>query len=61
MMVAWFVPGFLANYLWIGLKLEWMAAILIGLYVLASPWVFRLSRSAWLHHFVKHDPTIRQN
>ena len=38
-------------------SLEVYMAAMIGLVLLTFPWVYRLSRSIWIHLMVKHEPT----
>ncbi|MDB4286399.1 DUF983 domain-containing protein [bacterium] len=57
--VAFLGIGFLLNWLIIGWNLEIAAPVLVSLFVLISPMVFRLSRSVWIHTFVKYDPAFK--
>jgi hypothetical protein len=60
---AFTVAAFVAVYI----LLEWLAdpgvgtiiAVLLGVLLLLSPWVFRFSRATWLHIFVRYQPEKR--
>ena len=51
--VALFAPLFLINIFFLRLSLKTALLVFIPLFLLLTPFIYRLSRSVWLHIFVK--------
>ena len=58
--VAWLIPMFLFLRFAIGWSaLEWQSLVTLAIVLPALvPIIFRLSRSIWIHFFVKYDPNV---
>ncbi|MBV6647485.1 MAG: DUF983 domain-containing protein [Cyclobacteriaceae bacterium] len=55
--VAWFVVVFISiEVLFSGTDLVWYLVSVGVLSIVLFPFTFRLSRSIWIHFFVKYDP-----
>lgn len=54
--VAWMLPAFALIKVPFGLSIFNTILILIALQILFLPWLFRLSRSLWIHIFVSYQP-----
>lgn len=58
--VVFLATGLLTNWLLIKQPFELVLPVLLTLFVLISPFIFRLSRAIWLGFFVKYDPKRAQ-
>lgn len=58
--VAWLVPTFLLMRFGIGLEYKYFVMTMFALLPILVPLIFRLSRSIWLHFFVRFDPGVAQ-
>ncbi len=55
--IALFIAYYtLGNFSWYDNSVFIFLAVDIGAVLLLQPWIMRLSRSLYLHFFVKHDP-----
>ncbi|MEL6674417.1 MAG: DUF983 domain-containing protein [Bacteroidota bacterium] len=54
--VGWLIPSFLLLVPGLGLTYEQYVGVAVVLAILLIPLIFRLSRSIWIHFFVKYDP-----
>lgn len=59
--IAWLVPAFLLIRFVIGWEYSTFIIIMFSLLPVLVPIIFRTSRSAWIHIFVKYDPVIEKN
>lgn len=56
--VAWLIPSFLfTKFVWDWSLSQYMIFVAVLLPFL-TPLIFRVSRSAWIHIFVRYDPAI---
>lgn len=56
--VAFMVSLLMFNYWFLHFRLVQAVLVVVGLFVLISPIIFRLSRSIYLNFFVSYDPEI---
>lgn len=54
--VAWLIPTFLVARFVLGFEYSAFLIGMCGLLPLLVPLIFRVSRSIWIHMFVKYDP-----
>lgn len=54
--VAYMVTAFIFNWLIIGAPIMTALPFVLGIFVVISPLVFRLSRTIYLHFFVRYKP-----
>lgn len=59
--VAWLVPTFLITRFVIGWEYRTFVIIMFALLPILVPLIFRVSRSIWLHFFVRFDPEVAHN
>jgi len=59
--VAWLVPTFLLTRFVIGWEFRTFVIIMFALLPILVPLIFRVSRSIWLHFFVRFDPEVAYN
>ena len=58
--VAWLVPTFLFVRFVLGFSYNVFLGVMGLMLVMLVPLLFRLSRSVWIHMFVKYDPVAGQ-
>jgi uncharacterized protein (DUF983 family) len=56
--VAWLIPTFLTTRFIIGWEYRTFVIIMFCLLPILVPLIFRVSRSIWLHLFVRFDPEL---
>ncbi len=56
--VAWLVPTFLIVRFVLGFSYSVFLVVMGVMLVVGIPFLFRLSRSVWIHMFVKYDANI---
>lgn len=54
---AWLIPAFLFVRFVLKLEYSTFLVIMFSLLPVLIPLIYRLSRAAWIHIFVKYDPT----
>lgn len=54
--VAWLIPTFLFIRFVLGFEYSVFLIVMFLMLPALVPIIFRVSRSAWIHMFVKHDP-----
>ncbi|MEO1451820.1 MAG: hypothetical protein AAFV07_19980, partial [Bacteroidota bacterium] len=58
--VAWLIPSFLFTKFILDWSLSQYIILVLVLLPILTPLIFRLSRSGWIHIFVKHDPNVER-
>lgn len=54
--MAWIIPLFILEYVFLDFSYELIILSILVLGLILTPFIFRLSRSIYLHIFVKYDP-----
>lgn len=58
--IAWLIPTFLFVRFVLGFEYSTFIIVMFTLLPILVPIIFRTSRSAWIHMFVKVDPDIEK-
>jgi uncharacterized protein (DUF983 family) len=56
--VAYMVTAFLSNWLFLGFPIMQALPVVLGIFVLLTPVIFRFSRSIYINFFVRYRPEL---
>jgi hypothetical protein len=56
--VAYMVTAFLSNWLFLGFPIMQALPVILGIFVLLTPVIFRFSRSIYINFFIRYRPEL---